>query len=329
LPISVKHSKVSEKTRGKDDSLIQPTDWNAVHVFDVNTQSLVGNPTGSVAAATNIPLSSEFKFEGGKLSLTTSLNDVDIVVATIDAANPDSARVLTNTPTVSWDTATAKQVKATVVDDSISLAKMAHGAAGGEILYYSKTSTPVGAPTHLAAGDPGTVLTNVSGATVNPSWGYSGAPHCVLIDEKPNGAANVAFATGAWRDRVINTQVLDTFHLVTFASNIFTLGIGTWVIEWSCPAQACGAHQTRLYNSTATAHPVVYGTSEYAPDTGNLQTRSTGVAQVTHTVATGYKIQHYCIENGFFGRSANIPAVGIPAGDPPEIFTIVKIWRVA
>jgi hypothetical protein len=328
LPISVKHPKISEKADGQDDSLIQPTDWNAIHEFDVNATSLVGNPTGSVAAATNIPLSSEFKFEGGKLSLTAPLDDVDIVVATIDAANPDSARVLTNTSSISWDISVAEQVKAKIVDNSVSLAHMEHSTVGGELLYYNKTGTPIGAPSRLTQGAAGTVLTNV-GDGANPSWEYSGAPHCVLIDEKPNGAANVVFATGAWRDRVINTQVLDTFHLVTFASNIFTLGIGTWVIEWSCPAQACGAHQTRLYNSTATAHPVVYGTSEYAPESGNLQTRSTGVAQVIHTVATGYKIQHYCIENGFFGRSANIPAVGIPAGDPPEIFTIVKIWRVA
>jgi hypothetical protein len=327
LALTVKHLKHSNKSDGQDASLLQPTDWNAEHVFKTDAKSLVGNSTSSEANAESVHLSDDFELEDGELGLTTKLSDIELVVATTDDANPDSARVLTSTTTVSWDTATAKQVKATVVDNSISLAKMAHGT-GGEILYYDKTSTPVGAPVRLVTGPPGTVLASV-GATSNPSWEYTGAPHCVLIDEKPNGAANVAFATGAWRDRVINTQVLDTFHLVTFASNIFTLGIGTWVIEWSCPAQACGAHQTRLYNNTATAHPVVYGTSEYAPESGNLQTRSTGIAQVVHTVATGYKIQHYCIEDGFFGRSANIPAVGTPAGDPPEIFTIVKIWKLA
>jgi hypothetical protein len=301
---------------------LQPTDWNAEHVFKVEAKSLVGNSTSSEAAAEAIHLSDDFEFEDGDLSLTTSLNDVDIVVATIDAANPDSARVLTNTSSISWDVSVDEQVKAKVVDDSIGLAHMAHSAVGGELLYYSKTGTPIGAPTRLAIGDLGTVLTSVSAV---PSWEYSGAPHCVLIEQQSNGQNahdNAAFTAAGWRDRVINTQILDTFHFVTFASNIFTLDIGTWVVEWSVPASRCEFHQTRLYNNTATAHPFYMGTSEFAPNTSNGQSRSTGVAQVAHTVATGYKIQHYCDVTGTFGKST-----GATGGT--EVYTVVKIWRVA
>jgi hypothetical protein len=94
-------------------------------------------------------------------------------------------------------------LKADVVNDSITLAKMEHGE-GGEILFYNKTSSPIGSPGRLPVGDPGTVLTETG---TNPAWKYSGAPHCVLIDQKDNGVEGGTFTQDGWRDRVINVQL--------------------------------------------------------------------------------------------------------------------------
>jgi len=326
LPISVKHPKTSEKADGQDDSLIQPTDWNAVHEFKVNAESLVGNPTGSVAAATNIPLSDDFKFVDGKLSLDAA--DGQIVFA----------EQLIDTPTVDWTT-TATEIKADVVDKSITLAKMELGSAGGEILYYDKTSK---APVRLPYGTKGMVLQTgtaaVTGppvvAAVNPAWGFSGAPHAVLQGQKTG--LEGSFAAGSWITRLLATEVYDLFDLVLIqaqgspavGTNRFRLVAGTYVAEWSAPALLVNTHQTRLYNITDSV-AIGYGTAEYAynnPDNDASQTRSVGIVKFTIAANKDLALQH---------RASNANTVnGFGIGSPfatgsPDIFSMVKIWRVA
>jgi hypothetical protein len=314
---------------------LQPSHWNAEHVFKVDAKSLVGNVTDSPGDATSVPLSDEFKFEDGKLSLGSNFEDAEVVVS-VDTDDFPGARVLTATPTVAWDFATAKQAKANVPDASITLAKMELGPVGGEVLYYDKTSK---APVRLPAGTAGMVLKTGTAAIVgppavaatNPAWGFSGPPHAIIREQQATGVkshAGPTFATG-WHNRFINTEVYDTYDFVTFAdatnSNVvFKLGIGTWYIEWSCPARECQSHQTRLYNSTDTAHPVVYGTSEYSDLDNPTQSRSIGATQVTVTVATDYIIQHFA---GASGGSFGVPTGA--AVSSIEVYTIVKIWRVA
>lgn len=317
MPLSVKHVKTSDKADGQDSSLLQPSDWNADHSFKVEAKRLVGNSAASEGAAQSIALSDDFKLEDSLLSLT---EEGQIIFA-------DN---LIDTTTVTW-AKTATEIKANVPDDAITLAKLENGTQG-DVLYYGAS----GAPTRLPAGSAGMVLKTGTAAIVGPpavaatnlAWGFSGAPHAVYTDQKPFSTTGGTFTTGAWRDRVINNKVYDTYNFVTLASNIFTLGIGTWVIEWSCPAFDTLRHQTRLYNNTNSAHPTVYGTSEYSNHTGPTQSRSTGVAQVVTTVATGFKVQHRCEENGYFGIDSNFTNT---APDPPsvEVYTIVKIWRVA
>jgi hypothetical protein len=335
LPIAVKHFKVSDKADGQDPTLLQPSDWNKDHVFKVDAKSLVGNATISLTDATSIGISDEFKFEDGKLSLSSNFEDAEVVVAASSDDFPGS-RVLTSTPTVAWDIATAAQAKANVPDAGITLAKMELGPVGGEILYYDKTSK---APVRLPYGTKGMVLKTGTAAIVgppavaatNPAWGFSGPPHAIIREQQPTDVkshAGPTFAAG-WHNRFINTEVYDTYDFVTFAnatnSNVvFKLGIGTWYIEWSCPARECKSHQTRLLNNTDAAHPVVYGTSEWSDLDNPTQSRSIGAAQVTVTVATDYVIQHFAEASG--------GSFGVPTGSALssiEVYTIVKIWRVA
>ena len=325
LPIAVKHFKVSYKADGQDPSLLQPSDWNKDHVFRVDAKSLVGNVTDSPGDATSVPLSDEFKFEDGKLSLGSNFEDAEVVVS-VDTDDFPGARVLTATPTVAWDFATAKQAKANIPDNGVTLAKMELSPTGSEILYYDKTSK---APVRLPAGTAGMVLKSGNVAVVgppvvdatNPSWGFTGAPHAVYRDQKANGVAG-GTTTAAWVDRVINHKLYDTYDFVTLAANVFTLGIGTWVIEWSCPARECQMHQTRLFNNTDTAHPVVYGSSEYSDLDNPTQSRSTGVAQVVTTVATGSKFNIVCVAGGSLGVASNFDSCSCYRYR--EVYTIVK-----
>jgi len=322
LPIIVKHPKISEKADGQDDSLIQPTDWNAVHDFDVNATSLVGNPTGSVAAATNIPLSDDFKFVDGKLSLDAE--DGQIVFA----------EQLTDTPTVDWTTTTT-EIKADVPNAAITLAKMELGPTGGEILYYDKTSK---APVRLPYGTKGMVLqtgtAEVTGppvvAATNPAWGFSGFPHAVLQGQK--AGTEGSFALGAWRTRLLATEVYDLFDLVLIqtqgtpavGTNRFRLVAGTYVAEWSAPAFQVNAHQTRLYNITGAA-VISHGTTEYSNDNNSSQTRSVGIAKFTIAANNDLELQHQCA----LSNTANGMGVASPFTSSLDIFSQMKIWRIS
>ena len=275
MTLSLKHSKQSEKSDGQDDSLIQPTDWNAEHVFTVEAERLIGNSTNLLGNAEEISVGAGLKLEDG--ALTTPIVESDkLVISSADATVPD-ARVLTNTATITWDTAIAKQIKANVV--------------------------PAPAPAPV----------------------FYGAPHAVLIDKKASGTAGGTFNTGAWRDRVLNEKLYDLNSYVTLVSSDFTLVAGTYVVEWSAPAFNVNKHQSRLWNKTDSVL-VEAGTSEASgtsPAGELVQTRSTGIAHFTVAAGKSLTIQHQCHDSYVDGFGADA-AHGIS-----EIYTVVKIWRVA
>jgi len=342
LPITVKHFKVSDKADGQDVSLLQPSDWNEDHVFKVNTKSLVGNSTTTLSDADNIRVSSDFKLEDGMLSLDVSDGAIVTASATDDTFQ---SRVLTASPTVSWELPATPappadgQVKANVVDRSITLAKMELGPTGGEILYYDKTSK---APARLPYGTKGMVLqtgtAEVTGppvvAATNPAWVFSGFPHAVLQGQKTSteGCINAT----AWTTRLLATELYDLFDLVLIqtegtpavGTNRFRLVAGTYVVEWSAPAFSVNVHLTRLLNFTDTV-VLGYGTTEFsyaqsAHDT--TQTRSVGIAKFTIAAGKDLVLQH----RATVANTANgLGIVNSFATGSPDIFSVVKIWRVA
>jgi len=319
MAISLKHDKVSDKSDGQDSSLLQPSHWNAEHVFKVEAKKLVGNSTSSSGNAAEISVGAGLKLDAG--ALTFSGSDALIV----SAANPDlpTARVLTGVAPVTVDLTTVAQAKVSVADNGITLDKLDHGTKG-DILYYGDS----GAPARLPIGPVGTFLKTGTAAVVgppavaatNPSWAFSGAPHAVLKDKKGNGVAGGSFTVGDWRDRVLNDEAYDTYGFVTLASNAFTLVAGTYVIEWSTPAYNVTQHQSRLWNSTDSLI-LESGTAEFS---GTTQNRSLGVAKFTIAASKALKIQHRCDSTRAtdgFGAPANYNGMA-------EIYTIVKIWRV-
>jgi hypothetical protein len=339
LPITVKHFKVSDKADGQDVSLLQPSDWNEDHVFKVNTKSLVGNSTTTLSDADNIRVSSDFKLEDGMLSLDVSDGAIVTASATDDTFQ---SRVLTASPTVSWELPATPappadgQVKANVVDRSITLAKMELGPTGGEILYYDKTSK---APVRLPYGTKGMVLqtgtAEVTGPPVvdatNPVWGFSGFPHAVLQGQKTSTEGSLA--SGAWRTRLLATEVYDLFDLVLIqtqgtpavGTNRFRLIAGTYVVEWSAPAFQVNHHQTRLYNITGAA-VIAHGTTEYSNDNNSSQTRSVGSVRFTVAADKDLELQHQCA----ISNTANGMGVASPfTTGSPDVFSVVKIWRIS
>lgn len=162
--------------------------------------------------------------------------------------------------------------------------------------------------------------------------GGSGISAAVLHDEKEQNTGGGTFTSGAWRTRDLNTEVSDAGGIVSISSNQFTLGAGTYLIEWSAPASIAGStftqqetsHQTRLYNHTG-ASVAATGSSERLRSVGSTsaqhsQQSSFGSTIVTPSGSTAYSIEHRTSTSGTFGIAANYTT---------EVYTIVKILKLA
>ena len=324
MAISLKHNKVSDKADGQDDSLLQPSHWNAEHKFIVPAKKLVGNSDDAEAPAEDISVGLGLELVDGALQFGG--DDAQVLVAVADTVFP-GARAVTDTTTVTWDKPDApdqNKIKANVPDNAITLAKLEHGTEA-QILYYGTDGSPI----RLAPGVKGSVLVSGIASAVGPpvvaftapSWGFAGAPHAVLRDKKGNGVQGGGFTNGEWRDRVLNNEQYDTYDFVTLASNKFKLVAGTYVVEWSAPAFSVTQHQSRLWNDTDSLI-LESGTAEVS---GTTQNRSLGIAKFTIAAGKDLIIQHRCditkATDGF-GSAANY-------NDMSEIYTLVKIWRVA
>lgn len=313
MPLSVKHTFESPKSDGADPTLLQPSHWNAEHDFTVPSNSLVGNSTGAEAQAAPVSVGAGLAMSAGELTNPSATAEV-LVAATI--AGVPNGRVPTGTATVTWDFATPLQAKANIPGNAVTLALMEHGTQGA-VFYYGAA----GAPARLSAGSIGTFL-KAGGAGADPVWGYSGAPHAVLQDQKAGGTDGGTFTSGSFIDRVLNTEVYDLYNFVTLAGNAFTLPAGTWIVEWSAPAYRVDSHQSRLWNETDSA-VVGQGTSEAASDGVAITTRSEGIAKVVTVASKAFKIQHRC--------SSTWASLGLGAATTlgGEVYTTVNIWRVA
>ncbi|GLS34497.1 hypothetical protein GCM10010869_00850 [Mesorhizobium tianshanense] len=59
-------------------------------------------------------------------------------------------------------------------------------------------------------------------------------PDAVLEDRKTSGTHGGSFSNGSWITRILNTEVRDTFGLISLALNQLTPTVAGWV-EWECP----------------------------------------------------------------------------------------------
>ena len=147
--------------------------------------------------------------------------------------------------------------------------------------------------------------------------------YAIICDEKADTASGGTFTSGAWRTRDLNTTIADPDSIVSIASNQFTLGAGSYLIEASAVGFYINRHQLRLYNAT-TATAIQYGINMYAIPNFSVQNNAIVSARVTIAGSTTFEIQHRCqttqatngfgLDNSFGGTS---------------IFTIVKIFKEA
>jgi len=165
--------------------------------------------------------------------------------------------------------------------------------------------------------------TNGSGAL---SWQTVTVPDAISVaritDSKASGTSGGTFTSGAWRTRDLNTIEDDPDSIVTLASNQFTLGAGTYLIQWSAPAIKAGSHKTQLWDVTGSTD-LAKGTSEYTASADSIQTQSFGFDIVTLTASNTFEIQHRTAithaTNGF----------GVPSSMAAEKYAMVTIFKLS
>jgi hypothetical protein len=143
-----------------------------------------------------------------------------------------------------------------------------------------------------------------------------------ITDSKAQGTNGGTFTNGAWRTRDLNSIEDDPDSIVTLSSNQFTLGAGTYLIQWSAPAFQVEHNQSRLWDVTGLTD-LAKGTSEYNSSAQAVQTRSFGFDIVTLTASNTFEIQHRC------HTSATGNGLGVKSNYAAEKYTMVTIFKLS
>lgn len=152
------------------------------------------------------------------------------------------------------------------------------------------------------------------------STGTYGYPYILVSDQKTQNTNGGTFTSGAWRTRDINTEDADTGNNCSVSSNQITLAAGTYQIRASCPAFACGLHQTRLQNITDST-TILTGTGEYCSTTSGGGSRSFLTGRFTLAAQKTLEIQHLCQTT----RATN--GLGVANNFTTEVYTIAEFWK--
>lgn len=172
---------------------------------------------------------------------------------------------------------------------------------------------------------PGNTLKALTTNGTSPSWGASVTPDVVVQDQKTNGTAAASLTSGTWNDRALNTVVRNNGSVGSLASNILTLGAGTWELFGRAAIAATntghGAARLRIYNSTDST---VVGQGENITvgiDTTDTiiigDTGEVGPFVVTIAASKGFKLQMYLNFNSGAG------GVALSSGDVEVYATLI------
>lgn len=142
----------------------------------------------------------------------------------------------------------------------------------------------------------------------------------VIEDQQAQNTAGGQFSSGAWRTRVLNTEVADVDGIVSLSSNQITLAAGTYHIIANAPANRCGRHQTRWQNVTD-GTTAVLGTSEVTVSTTTDQNRSFTEGSFTIAGTKTFEFQHQC------ETTRITDGLGIAANFTTEVFARVIIMK--
>jgi len=152
--------------------------------------------------------------------------------------------------------------------------------------------------------------------------------YAYLRDQQIQGTQGGTFTSGAWRTRVLNTEVWDTDGIVSLAANQFTLQAGTYFIEGTAPAYIVEQHKVRIFNVTDSLI-VSDGQSVYCGGNVFQDSWACVTGRVTIASAKAFELQHFCkltSNTTGFGVASDIAGTG---DETYEVYAEVMIWREA
>ena len=142
-------------------------------------------------------------------------------------------------------------------------------------------------------------------------------------DEKAAGTQAGSFSSGSFVTRVLNTVKTNTISGASLASNQITLPAGTYWCEGSAPGHACGNHQARLQNTTAST-TLITGCTMYAASASPGITNRADIAGIfTLSVQSVIELQHRC------SSSKTTDGLGPAANFGTEVYAEAVFWKVA
>ena len=151
--------------------------------------------------------------------------------------------------------------------------------------------------------------------------------YAILLWEESANTASGTLTSGAWRTVTINTELADPDNSVTISSNQFTLGAGTYYIEWMCEAVKTTEVHSQLYDITGTA-TIKSGMSGWTAagaygDASNQTHMLQGCARVTPSGSNAYEVQLYA------GTTRTSTGFGIMSNHDSknEHYATVKIYK--
>jgi hypothetical protein len=141
-------------------------------------------------------------------------------------------------------------------------------------------------------------------------------------EQQTQNTTSGTFSSGAWRTRVLNTEVSDDGGFGSLSSNQITLAAGTYIISALAPAFAVNRHQLRLQNVTDTATVLVGQSSHSVAATASVSSSASLRGVFTIAASKALELQHQC------ETSASTRGFGIESNFTTEVYAIVELWRV-
>lgn len=181
---------------------------------------------------------------------------------------------------------------------------------GDAVILYGLDSNDVPVPLKLNAD--GTL-----------SGGDGGYDYLLYQEQQSSGVAGGTFTSGAWRTRLLNTEVSDSGGHGSIASNQVTLSAGTYELDGWAMAHNAAQNKLRWQNITDAA-TVLEGSSSYAAP-GGADGDSPALIKGRFTIAgtKTFELQH----QGTSTKTSD--GFGVSTGFGTEIYSAVELRKVA
>ena len=184
--------------------------------------------------------------------------------------------------------------------------------------FITSSLTSLGSLTSLSVSGNVAITGELTVNGANVSAGSNTIRLAMLADQKSSGTDGGSYTQPNLVTRALNTIVSDPYSIiVVLASNRFTLGPGSYLIEAHVPGNNLNSFMGVIRNVTANTY--VYGETMYAG--GNTMLRSNVRQQVTLIGNTVFEIN-------MIGTHSDSRGCGVASGLNTETYTTVSISQL-